>query len=204
MNKGFNQVEQFESAIAQFYDAPYGVAVDCCTHGLELCLRYTQADKILVPKQTYLSVAMLAEKLNIHRDFIDDEWENYYYLTDKIVDAAVYWEKNSYINGTFMVLSFQFKKHLSLGRGGMILTDNKDAAKELKKMSYDGRDNNTGPWAEQNIETIGYHYYMTPETAQLGLDKLNEAIGTDAKKWSWKDYPDLTKMKFRGIFDVKL
>lgn len=195
MNKGFNQVEQFESAIAQFYDAPYGVAVDCCTHGLELCLRYTQADKILVPKQTYLSVAMLAEKLNIHRDFIDDEWENYYYLTDKIVDAAVYWEKNSYINGTFMVLSFQFKKHLSLGRGGMILTDNKDAAKELKKMSYDGRDNNTGPWAEQNIETIGYHYYMTPETATLGLHKFNDAICTTPKKWSYLDYPLLTNFK---------
>jgi dTDP-4-amino-4,6-dideoxygalactose transaminase len=195
MNKGFNQVEQFESAIAQFYDAPYGVAVDCCTHGLELCLRYTQADKILVPKQTYLSVAMLAEKLNIHRDFIDDEWENYYYLTDKIIDAAVYWEKNSYINGTFMVLSFQFKKHLSLGRGGMILTDNKDAAKELKKMSYDGRDNNTGPWAEQNIETIGYHYYMTPETATLGLHKYNDAICTTPKKWSYLDYPILTNFK---------
>lgn len=195
MNKGFNQVEQFESAIAQFYDAPYGVAVDCCTHGLELCLRYTQADRILVPKQTYLSVAMLAEKLNIHRDFIDDEWENYYYLTDKIVDAAVYWEKNSYISGTFMVLSFQFKKHLSLGRGGMILTDNKDAAKELKKMSYDGRDNNTGPWAEQNIETIGYHYYMTPETATLGLHKFNDAICTTSKKWSYLDYPLLTNFK---------
>jgi len=195
MNKGFNQVEQFESAVAQFYDAPYGVAVDCCTHGLELCLRYTQADKILVPKQTYLSVAMLAEKLNIHRDFIDDEWENYYYLTDKIVDAAVYWEKNSYINGTFMVLSFQFKKHLSLGRGGMILTDNEDAAKELKKMSYDGRDNNTGPWAEQNIETIGYHYYMTPETATLGLHKFNDAICTTPKKWSYLDYPLLTNFK---------
>lgn len=195
MNKGFNQVEQFESAIAQFYNAPYAVAVDCCTHGLELCLRYTQADKILVPKQTYLSVAMLAEKLNIHRDFIDDEWENYYYLTDKIVDAAVYWEKNSYIYGTFMVLSFQFKKHLSLGRGGMILTDNKEAAKELKKMSYDGRDNNTGPWAEQNIETIGYHYYMTPETATLGLHKFNDAICTTPKKWSYLDYPLLTNFK---------
>lgn len=195
MNKGFNQVEQFELAIAQFYDAPYGVAVDCCTHGLELCLRYTQADSILVPKQTYLSVAMLAEKLNIRRDFIDDEWENYYYLTDKIVDAAVYWEKSSYIKGTFMVLSFQFKKHLSLGRGGMILTDNIEAAKELKKMSYDGRDNSTGPWAEQNIETIGYHYYMTPETATLGLHKFNDAICTTPKEWSYLDYPLLTNFK---------
>ena len=33
-------VEDFENAIAEFYGAPYAVAVDCCTHGVELCLRY--------------------------------------------------------------------------------------------------------------------------------------------------------------------
>ena len=36
-----------------------------------------------------------------------------------------------------MCISFQFRKHLSLGRGGIILTDNLLAAKELK--TYDGR-----------------------------------------------------------------
>ena len=56
MNNGFDFVKLFEEQIASFYNAPYGVAVDCCTHGLELCLRYTEADKIVVPKQTYLSV----------------------------------------------------------------------------------------------------------------------------------------------------
>ena len=66
------------------------------------------------------------------------------------------------------VLSFQFQKHLSLGRGGMILTDDKDAKDELKKMSYDGRVPDS-PWRDQNISTMGYHYYMTPETAQNGI-----------------------------------
>ena len=36
----FDTVEQFERTIADFYGAPYAVAVDCCTHGIELCLRY--------------------------------------------------------------------------------------------------------------------------------------------------------------------
>ena len=36
-----------------------------------------------------------------------------------------------------MCLSFQFQKHLSLGRVGMILTDDKDAAQELKKNTHD-------------------------------------------------------------------
>lgn len=41
--------------------------------------------------------------------------------------------KNSYIPNTYMCLSFQFQKHLSLGRGGMILLDNKEDAIILKK-----------------------------------------------------------------------
>ena len=49
-----------------------------------------------------------------------------------------------------MSISFQFRKHLSLGRGGVILTDDKDAALELKKMSYDGRHPDYS-WSEQNI-----------------------------------------------------
>ena len=95
-----------------------------------------------------------------------------------------------------MVLSFQFKKHLSLGRGGMILTDNAEAASELRKLAYDGRDNNSGlPWAEQEIKTIGYHYYMTPETAQSGLHKFHDAVSKESKKWSYKDYPNISNYK---------
>ena len=69
-----------------------------------------------------------------------------------------------------MCLSFQFQKHLSLGRGGMILLDDEDSYKSLRKMVYDGREPNI-PWRDQNIDTIGYHYYMTPETAELGIKK---------------------------------
>ena len=38
---------------------------------------------------------------------------------------------------------------------------------------------------------MGYHYYMTPETAQLGLEKLPIAIETPPKKWTVNDWPDL-------------
>ena len=41
----FKKVQEFENAIAKFFGAPYAVAVDCCTHGLELCLRYTKEKK---------------------------------------------------------------------------------------------------------------------------------------------------------------
>ena len=61
-------------------------------------------------------------------------------------------------------------------------------------MSYDGREPMI-PWREQNINTFGYHYYMTPETAEKGLEKLDTAINTLPKKWIVTDWPDLTKME---------
>jgi dTDP-4-amino-4,6-dideoxygalactose transaminase len=189
----FEIITKFENEVAKFFGAPYAIAVDSCTHGIELALRYTQADHIRVPKRTYLSIPFLANKLWIDLFWKDEEWEDYYYLTKDIIDAAVLWKPNSYISGTFMGISFQFQKHLSLGRGGIILTDNKEAAIQLKKMSYDGRIPNT-PWRDQNIDTIGYHYYMTPETAQNGLDKLPKAIETTPRQWVVTDWPDLTKM----------
>ena len=191
----FEIISEFEKNIANFFGSPYAVATDCCTHGIELSLRYTKANCISVPAHTYLSVPMLANKLNIHLQWRDEIWQDYYYLTDKIVDAAVLWKKNSYIPGTFMSISFQFKKHLSLGRGGIILTDNKDAAIALKKMSYDGRTPDR-PWHEQNIDMMGYHYYMTPETAELGLKKLPAAIEKTPKQWVYTDWVDLRNMDF--------
>jgi len=189
----FDIVSEFENKIADFYGSPYAVAVDCCTHAIELCLVYNNIKTIKVPVKTYISIPALSKKLGLVLEWKEEDWVDYYYLTDDVIDAAVLWKQNSYIPNTYMCLSFQFQKHLSLGRGGMILTDNRGARDELKKMSYDGRDPNI-PWREQNITSIGYHYYMTPETAQLGLDKLPTAIETPARKWVISDWPDLREM----------
>jgi len=189
----FKVIADFEKEIAKFFGAPYAVAVDCCTHGIELCLRMKNVKKIKVPKHTYLSVPMLANKLNINMEWTDEKWQDYYYLTDDVIDAAVLWKPNSYVKGTYMSVSFQFRKHLSLGRGGVILFDKEEDFDILKKMSYDGR-NPDESWAVQNIKTIGYHYYMTPETAELGLKKLPDAIKKNPKKWIYTDWPDLTNM----------
>ena len=190
----FEVVSKFEEKIAEFFGAPYAVAVDSCTHGIELCLRLTEAKHIDCPKHTYLSVPFLANKLNIELRWNDQKWLDWYQLNSWVIDAAVLWKKNSYIPDSLMSISFQYQKHLSLGRGGMILCDNKKEALELKKMSYDGRLPNI-PWRDQNIESYGYHYYMTPETAQLGLDKLQNAIDTPPRQWVYTDWPDLTQME---------
>lgn len=66
-------------------------------------------------------------------------------------------------------------------------------------MSYDGRLPNI-PWREQNIDTVGFHYYMPPETAQFGLSIIDEKINATPRQWVASDWPDLTEME---IFNLK-
>ena len=190
----FDVVTKFENKIAEFFGSSYAVAVDCCTHGVELCLRYTKAKEINCPVRTYISIPFLSKKLNLKLQWDNNVWKDYYYVTPDIIDAAVLWEKDSYISNTYMCVSFQFQKHLSLGRGGIILTDDKQSAIDLKRLSYDGRHPDI-PWREQDIDMIGYHYYMNPEIAQIGLDKFDKAVDTPPREWKYEDWPDLTTMK---------
>lgn len=189
------KVLEFEDTIAKYYGSPYAVATDCCTHAIELCLRLTKPEHVTVPKHTYLSVPMTFEKLNMKWSWYDTYWKDYYYIGNtNIIDAAVYWKKRGYIPNTMMCLSFQYKKHLNTGRGGMILLDNYESYAQLKKMVYDGRMPFTA-WAEQDVDMLGYHYYMTPETAELGLARFNIVKDMEPRDWSFKDYPDLSQMK---------
>lgn len=191
----FKTVRDFERAIADYYDAPYAVAVDCCTHAIELCLRYMRPKtSIGIPTHTYISIPFLCEKLGLDWHWENTEWENYYTISGTdIIDAAVDFRPHSYIPLSFTCLSFQFKKPLSLGRGGAILCHYESDYDALKKMAYDGRVDDQ-PWGDQAIDTIGYHYYMTPETAQMGLDKLPVVAKQKWPTWNWKDYPFLPDM----------
>ena len=188
-------VHDFESLVSDWFGARYGIAVDSCTHGIELCLRLKGIEKISIPKRTYVSIPFLSHKLGLPLEWRDESWEDYYEISNSgIYDAAVLWKENGYIPNSMMCLSFQFQKHLSLGRGGMILLDDKESAHKLARMAYDGRIPNV-PWREQNIDTIGYHYYMTPETAKLGIKKFIDAVNEEPRKWVVSDWPDLTQME---------
>jgi dTDP-4-amino-4,6-dideoxygalactose transaminase len=75
-----------------------------------------------------------------------------------------------YIPGTFMCLSFHIKKHLKIGKGGMILTDNEDAVKWFKKARYEGRSEKL--YHEDDIDMLGWNMYMTPQQASHGLSLM--------------------------------
>ena len=192
----FDNVRKFENLISNFFGSKYGIATDSCTHAIELSLRYLNINnEIRFPKNTYIGIPLLGYKLKLNWQWNEEKWKNFYYIENtNIIDAAVLWEKNSYIDNTFMCISFQFQKHINIGRGGMILTNSKTAYDKLTKMSYDGRDRDH-PWRNQNISVVGYHYYMTPENALAGINIFNNKFDKIPKIWTYEDYPDLSKMK---------
>ena len=89
----FKAVSEFENKVKEFFGAPYAVAVDCCTHCIELCLRQQNIKCITVPKRTYISVPFLANKLGIELKWKDEKCKDYYYITKNIIDAATLWKK---------------------------------------------------------------------------------------------------------------
>ena len=171
----FDAIADFENKLATYTGSPYAIATDCCTHAMELCLRYLKpSETITIPYRTYLSVPMLMHKLQLDYEIEEYEWEGRYQLGNtSIWDSARMLEVNMYLPDQFQCLSFGRTKPLEIGRGGAILTDNKEAYEWLKKASYDGRDLNIHPWQDQKEFQVGYHYMMRPEECIIGLNKLN-------------------------------
>lgn len=193
----FQKLFEFEHQIAKFFGAPYAVATDCNTHALELCFRLKKYEKIFVPNQTYVSVPFMLEKIGLPYTLDDVKWYDYYYMTNDIIDAAVYWKENGYVSGTKMCLSFHFKKHINIGRGGMVLLDNKDEYDRLVKMRYDGRSIYDGILhKDEDITEIGYHYYMTPETAEIGSQIFEEKRDVAPNAVSYEHYRKLTEFSY--------
>ena len=121
-------VDMFERKVATFAGAKYGVSVDCCTNGLFLSLKYLNAKGLIeIPKNTYQSVPMTIQHAGCYPNFRNEEWSGMYQLKPyPIWDAATRWQRGMY-QGGLHVVSFQIKKWIPIGRGGMILTDDKAA-----------------------------------------------------------------------------
>lgn len=189
----WNYVTEFEKALSDYTGAPYVITTDCATHAMELCLRFLNPiHPVQVPKHTYLSVPMMVEKIGTKLAFTNTKWEKFYQLDPyPVIDGSVHFEKDCYVPGTFYCVSFQHKKRLGLGRGGAILTDNKEAYDKLIRMRYDGR-SMPSEWTKDSISILGYHYYMTPEEAQRGLEMLSTNSLKPYKVVSSDDYPNLT------------
>lgn len=161
-------VKMFEEEICDYTGAPYAISVDSCTNALFLCCKYLNVIEVTIPKNTYLSVPQSIIHAGGKVKFEDVNWEGIYQLRPyPIYDSAKRLTSNMYIPNTFMCLSFHIKKHLKIGKGGMILTDDYQAYEWFKKMRYEGRSEVN--YIDDNIKMLGWNMYMTPVEAAHGL-----------------------------------
>jgi dTDP-4-amino-4,6-dideoxygalactose transaminase len=183
---------KFEQALAEYTGAPYAVMTDCCTHAIELCLRYNRVEQTAFTAFTYLSIPMMMHKLGIWYILNDEQWVGeYQFHNTNIWDSARRLERNMYRAGQMQCLSFGHNKPLHIGHGGAILLDNKEAYGILLRQRYDGRDLSIAPWALQRTFMVGYHYRPTVEDAVIGLEKLS-AVNELPKYHSYPDLRDIT------------
>jgi dTDP-4-amino-4,6-dideoxygalactose transaminase len=198
-----NVLDIFEKKVARFAGSKYAVAVDCCSNGLFLSLKYLQSIKelstgklVTIPKMTYISVPMQIIHAGNKVGFEDLKWSGIYQLKGtRVWDGAVRWNKDMYIGkDSLQVVSFQIKKRIPIGRGGIILTDSAEAYNWLKLASYDGRDLNTPYTSEEHVQMLGYHMYMTPEDAARGIILMDQTPEHNEDTGDHTTYVDVEKI----------
>lgn len=174
-NNPYKVVQMFEEEVADYTGAPYAVSVDSCTNAIFLICKYLKVKEVTIPSKTYLSVpqSIIHSGGEVTFDTTEEtnNWSGIYQLKPyPIYDAAKRFTSNMYIPGSFMTLSFHIKKHLKIGKGGMILTDDKDAVAWFKKARYEGRGEKL--YHEDDIDMLGWNMYMTPQQASHGLSLM--------------------------------
>jgi dTDP-4-amino-4,6-dideoxygalactose transaminase len=188
----FNIILEFEQALAEYTGAPYAIMTDCCTHAIELCLRYHQVNQTAFTPFTYLSIPMLMHKLGIVYMHTEEDWIGEYpFHGTTIWDSARRLERGMYRTGQMQCVSFGHNKPLQIGHGGAILLDDKEAYGILSQQRYDGRKLDCSPWESQKTFMVGYHYRPTIEDALHGLEKLN-AVNELPKYHQYPDLRDIT------------
>jgi dTDP-4-amino-4,6-dideoxygalactose transaminase len=196
-------VDMFEKKMAEFSGSKYAVSTDCCSHGLFLSMKYLQhigeleqGATITIPKMTYVSAAMQIVLAGNMVEFEDIEWSGVYHMKgSRVWDGAVRFNRGMYVgNNALQVVSFQIKKRVPIGKGGIILTDSEDAYKWLKLASYDGRDLDSPYTSEEHVQMLGYHMYMTPEDAARGIILMDQVPDQNEDTGNHTTYVDVSKI----------
>lgn len=211
---------EFEKALCDYCGSPFAVAVDNCSNALFLALyyelnvtgkpEYPLSPIIQIPKHTYPSVACEIIHAGAKVEFVDGIFSNrflglitgpYQLTPTNVWDGALRFTAGMYEAGQHICLSFTGPyKHLKLGKGGAILTDDPAAYAWFKKARFSGRSECS--YFDDNFDdnpVIGWNFYMMPEIAARGLLLMNQFYDRDGKPKSNPDlelpYPDLSLFK---------
>ena len=198
-------IDIFEKKVAKFAGSKYAIAVNSASSGIFLCLKHYQntygnqkdfPTTITVPSRTYISVPMTVINAGFKVKFEDIKWKGIYDLEPfNLVDGATRWTKNMYVgDGALQVVSFQIKKRVPIGAGGMILTDNKKEYEWLKLASHDGRNMNVH-YGDDEFAVMGWHMNMIPEDAARGILLMDSLPEVNEDVYGWENYYDISKRK---------
>ena len=204
LNNDWDKVLKFENIIAKYCGSKYAVACDSNSNAIKLVLEYLRVKdmEIQIPKHTYASVPMqIIHSGNIPK-FVDMNWSGEYLLFPlPILDSAFRFRKEMYMDDTYQILSFHHRKILNIGKGGMILTNDENFVSWARPMIYDGRHIDK-MYNEDELECIGYHMYMTPEDAEIGINIFNTKIKDfNEDCGSYETYGDLTKQSIFSKYE---
>ena len=225
---------EFEKALCEYTGAPYAVAVDNCSNALFLALwyelhvtgkpEYPLSPVITIPRHTYPAVPAEIIHAGGKVEFEDGRFSNrvlglitgpYQLKPTNVWDSALRFTRDMYIPKQHMCLSFTGPyKHLKLGKGGAILTDDEVAYHWFKRARFSGRqecsyhvdDFDQDKFIKASTgegiivpPVAGWNFYMMPEIAARGLLLMAQFYDKDGKPKSNEDlclpYPDLSKFK---------
>ena len=195
-------INDFEQAVSKYAGSKYGVAISSGTNAIFLSLMLLKekgelkdGDIIKIPNRTYMSVPMSVLNAGLKIKLVDKKWSGAYRLKPtNIYDSAVRFTKNMYVDDSLYCLSFQYRKALPIGRGGMVLTDSRENYELLKKMRFNGRTD--GISQSDDIYTIkGWNMYMMPEQAARGLTLMSILPEKNNDIAGYKNYPDLSRQE---------
>lgn len=210
MSKGIYKItEEFESKLSDYTGSPYVVTVDNASNAIFLSLYYEKnisktikTDTITIPNRTYPSVPceIIHADLKVNFDIIESvTFKGAYNLKgSRVWDSALRFTADMYLPNTFMCISFTGPyKHFKLSKGGAILTDDLEAYKWFKRARYSGRREMS--YHEDNLDMIGWNFYMMPELSARGVLLMNQFYNFDGSKKHNEDlelpYPDLSKFE---------
>lgn len=188
----YEVIKRFEDEVADYAGSKHAVAVDSCTNALFMCCTLRQVKTVTIPAHTYVGVPCSIIHAGGRVDFEQERWQGVYQLKPyDIHDSALRFKRGMYSFGLYC-LSFHIKKHIPIGRGGMILTNSEHDAKWLRRARFDGR--REVPMMQDSFDMLGWNMYMTPEQAARGLTlfSLVKDKELDDLPVEEQGYPDLS------------
>lgn len=209
----------FEEELCRYTGAKHAVAVNSCTMAILLAVAWhlrgikgggatevVTADgyhamawegsrRISIPRPGYISVPQAIVHAGGWPVFRDEEWSGCYQLQPLPVwDCARRFTSGMFVPGRMQCVSFHASKILGLEQGGAILHDNDEADGWFRRARFDGRTPGIAPKDDPGIGTlIGWHCYMNPSTAAMGLLRLYSLPRHNADLPN-DDYPDLSTL----------